>query len=272
MKNNLVVVLLVILIGISSGVGLLLGIGNMVSVAVFPLYERVTEQVIGQKTIERKINGLTEKLAGMEAKLAGMEGKLANLRQPPSPNPVPDQAPPSEDLNKVYDIPAGNSIIVGKKNAPVTIVKFTDLQCPFCSRFYPPVKEALKAYPDQVRLIIKNFPLPFHPNARPAAKMALAANAQGKYIEMVELLLENGADVSEVKVKEYAKKLGLNYDRLMADLKNNDAQYEQQIKADLDLVGQVDVRGTPTFFINGKKTTARDFNGFKAEIDKILQK
>ena len=272
MKNNIVVLLLVILIGISSGVGLLLGISNIVSVANFPLAERVGYVALGQGNIERKLNELGVKLAAVDGKLSAMDGKLAGLGQQPSPGAAPNQPPPTEDLNKVYNIPVGNSIIVGKKDAAVTIVQFTDLQCPFCARFYPPVKEALKAYPDKVRFIIKHFPLPFHPNARPAAKMAMAANAQGKYIEMVELLLENGGDVSEAKVKGYAQKLGLNYGKLMADVKNNDAQYEQQIKADLDLVSQTDVRGTPTFFINGKKTTARDFNGFKAEIDKILAK
>ena len=272
MKNNIVVVLLVILIGISSGVGLLLGIGNAVSAANFPLVERVGYVAMGQNNIERKLNELGMKLAAVEGRLSVMDGKLAGLRQQPSPAPTPNQPPPTEDLNKVYNIPDGNSIIVGKKDAAVTIVQFTDLQCPFCARFYPPVKEVLKAYPDKTRFIIKNFPLPFHPNARPAAKMALAANTQGKYIEMVELLLENGGDVSEAKIKGYAQKLGLNYDKLMADVKNNDAQYEQQIKADLDLVGQADVRGTPTFFINGKKTNARDFQAFKAEIDKILAK
>jgi protein-disulfide isomerase len=149
-------------------------------------------------------------------------------------------------------------------------VQFTDLQCPFCSRFYPPIKEILKAYPDKVRFMVKNFPLSFHSNARPAAKVALAAAEQGKYIEMVELLLVNGADVSEGKLKEYAEKLNIDLGKLNANLKANDAQYEQQIQDETNLGAQVDVRGTPTFYINGKKTMARDFNGFKSEIDKIL--
>ena len=158
----------------------------------------------------------------------------------------------------------------GKKNAPVTIVQFTDLQCPFCARFYPPVKEVLKAYPDKVRFIVKNFPLNFHPNALPAAKLALAAHEQGKYFQMLELLLQNGADVSEEKVKTYAKELKLNYDQLTGDLKAKDADYQKRIDADVALAGQSDVMGTPTFFINGKKTMARDFNSYKQEIDKIL--
>jgi protein-disulfide isomerase len=146
---------------------------------------------------------------------------------------------------------------------------FTDLECPFCHRFYPGVQETLKNYPNKVRLIIKNFPLPFHPKARPAAKLALAANEQGKYKEMVEALMANGADYSESKVKDYAKDMGLNYNRLMADFKNNDAKYEAQIKEDEQLVESSEVRGTPTFFVNGKKVMVRDAAGYKEIIDKL---
>ena len=264
MRNNIIIVLLVILIGIGSGIGMLTGISNAVQVATMPVIERLSAVLAKQDGIDRKIDAL-------DARLAAMARNAALNQQPPAqPQQPRPPMPPSEDLNKIYNIPVGNSIVVGKKDAPVTIVQFTDLQCPFCARFYPPVKEALKAYPGKVRFILKHFPLSFHPNARPAAKAALAANEQGKYIEMVELLLSNGADVSDAKLKEYAKQLGLNEQKLKDDIKNNDASYEAQIKTDMDLGGQVDVRGTPTFFINGKKTNARDFNGFKTEIDALL--
>ncbi len=138
-------------------------------------------------------------------------------------------------MNKVYTIDPGVSSILGKKNAPVTIVEFSDFQCPFCARFYPVIKDVLAAYPDKVRVIIKNFPLPFHPNARPAAKLAMAANEQGKFQGMMEALLANGGDVSDAKIKEYAKNLGLDYNKLMADYKNKDAQWEKQIQDDMQL-------------------------------------
>ena len=106
----------------------------------------------------------------------------------------------------------------------------------------------------------------------PSAKVTLAANEQGKYMEMVEAVLDNGADVSDDKLKEYAKKIGINFDKLKADLKNNDAKYTAQIAEDMKLVREDDVRGTPTFFINGKKTQARDLDSFKAEVERILAK
>ncbi len=266
MKNNIVVVLLVIVIGVISGFSVLICINNAVQVGSFPLWEKTTQVVDTQRELIQRVSELNTRIASLESKLEGPINKAANAAQAAAPS----QMPPAEDLNKVYDIPEAGSIIVGPKDAKVTIVEFTDLQCPYCRMFYPPVKQALSTYPKDVRLIIKNYPLSFHANARPAAKAAMAAHNQGKFIEMVELLLNNGADVSESKLNEYAKALGINADKLINDLKKNDAAYEAQIAKDMELAEKVDMRGTPTFYINGQKTNSRDFNGFKREIDRIL--
>ena len=255
-KNNVIIVLLVVLIGLVSGVGLLIGITNAVGVAMGPLNVRLTQIDMTQKRIESKLDAIPRQLAQLRV-------NAGNAQQAP-------QLPSQEDMNKIYTIDPGVSTIIGKKDAPVTIVEFSDFQCPFCGRFYPVVKDVLAAYPDQVRLIIKNYPLPFHPNARPAAKLAMAANEQGKFQGMMEALLTNGGDVTEPKIKEYAKNLGLDYNKLMADYKNKDAQWEKQIQDDMQLGAAVDVRGTPTFYLNGRKTNARDINSFKAQIDAIL--
>lgn len=259
MKNNGLLIVLVIIVSIGSGVGLLFGITNLVNTAVAPVSGQLTQ-------ISANEARLSDKLAALEKKIGDLEDKM---RQQPQAAPQIPQ-PPAEDMNKVYDIPVGNSPIFGDKNAKVTIVEFTDLQCPFCSRFSPPLHEALQAYSKGVRLIVKNFPLPFHPNARPAAKLAFAAGEQGKYHEMIVLLLENGAQVDDAKIKEYAEKLKLNAKKLADDYKNKDAQWEAWIQEDEKLVQAVDVRGTPTFFLNGKKTNARDVASWKAAIDKAL--
>ncbi len=182
------------------------------------------------------------------------------------------QMPPPEDLNKVYDIPVGASYIRGNPEAKVTIVQFTDIQCPFCQRFYTPILEVLKAYPNDVKFIVKNFPLSFHPSARPAAKAALAAGEQGKYWEMMDLLLEAGQQLTDENYKTLAGKIGISVEQFTADLKNNDAKYEKIINDDLQLGSSVDVRGTPAFYLNGKKTNAREFSMYKQEIDAILGK
>ena len=269
-KNSVVIILLAVLIGVVSAIGLLTGINNAVRVALNPMNVRLAEITMHQKNIEDKLNaiGNGNVPADIRNELQQIQNKINALganAQPQGP-----QGPPPEDMNKVYTIAPGTSSILGNKNAPVTIVEFADFQCPFCSRYYSAIKDVLAAYPDKVRVIIKNFPLPFHPNARPAAKLAMAANEQGKFQGMMESLLTNGGDVTDPKIKEYAKNLGLDYNKLMADYKNKDAQWEKQIQDDMQLIMKVDVRGTPTFYLNGRKTNARDLSSFKAEIDPIL--
>ena len=190
----------------------------------------------------------------------------------PSAGPSAPAWPPQEDLNKEYKIDMGHSSLNGNKNAKVTIVEFSDFQCPYSQRFHPAIPEVLKVYSKDVNYMLKNFPLSFHPQAKPAAKASLAAREQGKYWEMVELLFQNGKDLSEEKFKELAKQAGLNVDKFMKDYKEKDAEWEKLIAEDMSVANSSDVRGTPTFFINGKKTNARDLTGFKQEIDNILKK
>ena len=225
---------------------------------------QVVSLLQAQQSLEARIIALETQLKGIQAvfQQAQAGGNQGNVPPPP----------PQEDLSRVYEISVAHSPVKGNKNAPVTIVEFVDFQCPFCARFHPPIKEVLNAYPDKVNYVLKNFPLDFHPQARPAAKAAFAAGEQGKYWEMVDALLESGRELSEEKHKELAEKLGLNINRFLNDFKNKDAQWEEYIQKDIALGGQIDVRGTPTFYINGRKTNARDFNSLKLEIDQILNK
>ena len=177
---------------------------------------------------------------------------------------------PAQDKKK-YDIPIEHSILIGKKMAPVTIVEFVDFQCPYCSKFHGAIEEVLKAYPKKVNYVLKNFPLSFHPQAAAASKAAFAAAEQGKYGEMVVALLSNGRKLTQDVFEKLALDMGLDVEKFKKDLQDNDAQYQAYIQKDMDLGAKVGVRGTPTFFINGVKTNARDFISYKKEIDKILK-
>ncbi len=229
----------------------------------------------GKGTSDSQIANLNLRQRNLELRLSAIENKLSGLfnggPQPGGSGGNVRQAPPAEDLSEVYDIAVAHSPIKGNKNAPVTIVEFVDFQCPFCARFHPPVNEVLKAYPKKVNYMLKNFPLGFHQEAKPAAKAAFAAGEQGKYWEMVEALLENGKNLSSAKYDELATTLGLDLDKFKSDYKDKNAQWEDYIQKDIALGGQVSVRGTPTFYINGRKTNARDLNAFKREIDQILK-
>ncbi|PIW62810.1 MAG: hypothetical protein COW13_02375 [Candidatus Omnitrophica bacterium CG12_big_fil_rev_8_21_14_0_65_50_5] len=220
----------------------------------------------------RMIQSMQELKASVDALTVEIKALKSNVPAAGQAAKAASAAPSAEDYDKVYKIDIGRSSVVGKKNVPVTIVEFMDLQCPYCGRFHPALDELIQKYPDQVNYVIKNYPLPFHPQARPAAKAAFAAGEQGKYIEMVRLILQNQKNLSEDFYQKLAGDLGLNVGKFTKDLKNKDAEWEQRIEEDVALAERVSVRGTPSFYINGKKTRSRTAEQYKQEIETILKK
>jgi len=156
----------------------------------------------------------------------------------------------------------------GPKNAPVTIIEFSDYECPFCKKAEETVKQVLKTYGDKVRLVYRDFPLDMHADARPAAEAAHCANAQNKFWEYHDKLIA-ASDLSADQLKILADEVKL--DRAKFD----DCVAKQQFKADVDKDiadgGDVGVTGTPAFFINGRMLSgAEPFEKFKEVIDEEL--
>ena len=163
-------------------------------------------------------------------------------------------------------MPIGDSPVEGKADAKVTMVEITDFQCPFCGRAAPTVKELQKKYGDDLRLVVKMNPLPFHPNAMPAAKAALAAQKQGKFFEMYDLLFANQTQLSPENEDKWAQQIGLDMNKFHADL--NDKGIEDRIKTEQALGQKVGLAGTPGFVINGKKISgAQPAAEFEKTID-----
>ncbi len=142
----------------------------------------------------------------------------------------------------------------GKATAPVTVVIFSDFQCPYCARATPAVKEIESAHPDDVRLVWKHLPLPFHPNAMPAALAAEAAREQGgsqKFWAMHDRLFANQAALSDETYTRYAQELGLDQARFKKDLA--EPRLRARVQEDAQLAQTLGVNGTPTFVVNGEK-------------------
>ncbi|HET7786209.1 MAG TPA: thioredoxin domain-containing protein [Myxococcales bacterium] len=170
-----------------------------------------------------------------------------------------------------FEVQAGNSPAMGPKNAPVTIVEWSDFQCPYCSRVEPTLKQLMTAYGNKVRLVWKNQPLPFHPNAMPAAEAAMAAYEQGndKFWQMHERLFANQTELSPAFYEKVAREIGLDMKRWKASVESHRAQ--EAIQADMRAGMQLGANGTPTFFINGKRLVgAMPFDSFKQIIDAEL--
>lgn len=282
MENKPLNVLLVVFVAVLVGMSALFSLNAIIQSSMAPYMLKLNDISLSQRMIQDKMmadrnpDKLVGMLADLEEDLEELAGRIEALEKAPRVAAAPEQPqrpqPPQEDYTTKHDIPVAHSYVRGPKDAPVTITVFEDFQCPFCARFHGPIIEVLQAYPKDVNFIVKHFPLGFHPQAKPAAKAAMAAGEQGKFYEMADGLLDNHNQLSAAKIDEVAEKIGLNMKKFKADLEENDAKYEQQIQEDMQLGSKVGVRGTPTFYINGVKTRARAFDQYKAEIDEILKK
>jgi protein-disulfide isomerase len=138
----------------------------------------------------------------------------------------------------------------GDARAPVSVVLFSDFQCPFCSRAVAVEKEVEQAFGKDVRLVWKHMPLAFHPNAMPAALAAEAAREQGKFWEMHDRLFANQQALSDATYRQYAKELGLDMDRFVASVKAPATR--KRVEEDVAAAAAAGVNGTPTFVVNGE--------------------
>ncbi len=216
--------------------------------------------------LSEELSRLREQQRQILAKLGDQEKKIDTVR---GTRPAARRRP-GPDPERVYSLPANNSPIKGPQDAPITIVEFSDYQCPFCSRSEPLIDQVLRAYPTQVRLIVKHFPLTsIHPHATGAARAAVAAQKQGKFWEMHELLFTNQKALSPEHLKNYAEQLGLDMEQFEADIRS--PEVKSLVEEDMRLAQQTGVRGTPTVFVNGNLLQNRSLDGFKQVIDTILQ-
>jgi len=185
---------------------------------------------------ERKGDGAVEKAIDKIVKRKREEASKA------------EQGPPlAERMKNPITVNVGAGPIKGDKNAPVTIVEFSDFQCPFCSRVLPTVDQVMKDYAGKVNLTFKHNPLPFHPEAMPAAKASMAAHKQGKFWEMHDKLFNNQRDLKADAYKKFAKDLKLDAAKFEKDMK--DATLQKSIEEDANFARQNGAGGTPSFFI-----------------------
>jgi len=173
-------------------------------------------------------------------------------------------------LDFVQEINTAGSPFKGAANAPVTIVLFTDFQCPYCARIVPVLNQVLEKNQGKVKLVFKNFPLNTHQFARKAASAALAAGKQGKFWELHDRLFQNYNRLNDQVVQEQAQQLGLDMQKFEKDM--NDPQIMQVINQDYQDGVKAGVRGTPTIFVNGTLLRNTNPEGFQTAIDKELEK
>jgi len=173
-----------------------------------------------------------------------------------------------DDSGMVYNIDISNSPVRGPKTATVRIVEFSDFQCPYCAELQKTLTEVLKAFPKDVQLVYKQFPLNIHQYARQAAAASLVAHSQGKFWEMHDRMFQNFTQINDENIRRWAKDVGLNLSQYDEAIQSG--KFEPVVQKDIADGASAKVLGTPTLFINGKRVRDRSFDGFKKAIQEEL--
>lgn len=172
----------------------------------------------------------------------------------------------------VQKISADDDPAQGSPTAPVTIVMFSDFQCPACSATHPVLKKVLTEYSsDKIRFVVRDFPLTqIHKNAYKAAQAANAAHAQGKFFEYIELLYNNQDSLDTASLKKFAAQVGLNQPKFDTDL--DSGKFAVEINKDIIEGNDYGINSTPTIFVNGVKVRSLSAQAFKQAIERALKK
>jgi protein-disulfide isomerase len=235
----------------------MLSVGGCQSSGSFAqLQESLSQIKDDQQTILSRLDQLEEKVGSAAAAPARPE----QAKRPAGPDP-----------QAVYKVPIGDSYSKGPDTAKVTIVEWSEFQCPFCTRVLPTIEQLRKDYGDDLRVVFKHNPLPMHNRAMAAAKAAEAAGKQGKFWEMHDLLFANQRELTDENFEAWAKEIGLDVAKFKKDM--DDPALQKKITADQQLGNKLGARGTPAFFINGRFLSgAQPVDAFKKIIDEEMKK
>ena len=237
---------------------------------ILSLYPVTEAADMANSKSDEEIKALRKEMQDLRKDVEDLKTKTIVRQQVPAPEP-------QEVVVSMNDDP-----VKGDLNAPVTIIEFSDFQCPYCGRFFKStLTEIERDYikTGKVRYVFRDFPLDFHKQAPKASEAANCAGEQGKYWEMHDKLFENQNALMVDKLRQYAAEVGLESGPFDACL--DSGKYAEEINRDVEDGKKAGVSGTPSFFIGksqgpGKEITgkrivgARPFESFKQVIDQIL--
>lgn len=193
-----------------------------------------------------------------------------NVVQDQQPNQQAQQQQPQQP--QAVQVSADDDAVLGDPNAPVEIIEFSDFQCTYCGRFYTQTLPELKSkYIDtgKVKLVYRDFPLSFHPEAQSAAEAAECAKEQGKFWEFHDKIFENQGSMSAAAYKQWAAELGLNAEQFNSCY--DSGKYKSEVQKDFQDGQKAGVSGTPTCYVNGHQIIgAQPFSAFQSIIEQEL--
>ncbi|MFH1522607.1 MAG: DsbA family protein [Patescibacteria group bacterium] len=214
------------ILGLASGIAIVSLIGFAVMSMAYFQKEDISSVAAGEKNSDQVANEVKD-------------------NKPISPTPSPSPSKPAEI--KVSD----SDHIRGNKDAPITIVEYSDFQCSFCTKFHNTMKQAMANYPNEVRWVYKHFPLDsIHPYARKAGEASECANDQGKFWEYNDLLFANQGSINTSYLSTAAKELKLDIKKFEECLSSS--KYANKVNDDFNEGKSLGVTGTPGSFLNGQ--------------------
>jgi len=255
------------LIGVVVGIILVLSFFNTYS--IYSLGQQM--ESVQKQAVETNNNLSTANITlASIAKLGGNEAAVKETEPvrdaQPQQTPVPTQAP-------IVEVSEDDDPFEGSADAPVTIIEFSDYECPFCARFNSQTLPALREQyieTGKVKHVFRDFPLGFHAKAQKAAEAAECAEEQDKYWEMHDKIFENQSAMGVADLKQYAADLGLNSGEFDECL--DSGEMAEEVQKDLADGSKYGVSGTPTFFVNGVKLVgAQPFSAFQNLIEAELE-
>jgi protein-disulfide isomerase len=211
---------------------------------------------------EGNVEKLSNAIQGYFKKLQEKEAKQASKAQ---------EQQMEDQFKNPIKIDAGDSPSKGPKDAKVTVIAFSDFQCPYCSKGKTIMEELVEAYPKDVKVVFKHLPLGFHPQAMPASKATVAADKQGKFWEMHDYIFDNQRSLDDDFYVKAAEAIGLDIEKFKKDFA--DPETEKTVNKDVELSKSLGVQGTPNFYVNGVHLRgAYPLPEFKKIVDKWLEK
>jgi protein-disulfide isomerase len=248
--------------GLQSRVDTLVAEQTALRTQIDTLQQALTKQTEKATVDASAVQALKDELASTREQLVALQAKVDAAAVKPTTPLRPGRPDPLER----YNVALGDATFEGSDEAKVTIVIFSDFQCPFCARAQTTLEELQKHYGTDLRLVAKHNPLPMHPQADFAARACEAAGKQGKFWEMYAKLFENTKALSDADVEGYAKDLKLDVKQWKADMAST--SIKDRIEADKKQAKELGATGTPAFFINGKFLSgAQPFESFRTAID-----
>jgi protein-disulfide isomerase len=179
---------------------------------------------------------------------------MSRENQANAPSAASDAGEEKDDTTTVWSVPVEKSPVRGNPDAQVTIIEFSDFQCPYCGRVEPTLKAIMDKYGDKVRLVWKHEPLPFHPRAEPAAELAMEAREEKGdkgFWEVHDKLFASQPRLEEADLEKVAKEAGLSLEKVREAMKTH--KYRSFIDHDEDLADDMQAASTPCFFVNGRR-------------------